>query len=148
MMAVVGEFLLVASRSEQIHGCRLRPSGGLKVSRGFREVVSVNGGLVSINPAVMHLVKLPKNYDSADYAGDRQYYSEESDATGPSRHHTLIQIMLGWSLLAATYGAVLLAFKGSEYADDRRPSLWLLPLSCCAAFASLAAYQGIGLISA
>jgi len=63
----------------------------------------------------------PAGYDAYRYEGTGEY----SHAPSPSRHY---QIAIGLLLLAATYAAVLIAFKGAEYADYRWPALWWLPL--------------------
>src|SRR5262249_35475841 len=61
----------------------------------------------------------------------------------PSRHHSFIFLVLGFSILARSCEAMILAFKSAEYAADYRFTGWF-PLT---AFVFLLAHHGIALLA-
>ena len=121
-MDVVSTVNSVSGANDWVSDCYKRPCRSLKKadlpSQGRRLVGQ--GMELPLHDGQL----LPENASSYD-AYDHKGSGENADAPSPSRHY---QIAIGLLLLAATYAAVLIAFKGAEYADYRWPALWWLPL--------------------
>lgn len=97
---------------------------------GGSSVVGGNRQEVRVRTAALHLVKLEPKNEVAGYGACDQDCGEYANAARPARHHPLVMLVLGWSLLVAAVGAVLLAFKSAEYADDHGWPWWLPGGAC------------------
>jgi hypothetical protein len=129
----------------------------------INRVVETDNGDVGIEPWSAlrdHLIQLPlhnsrlslhrhqlKIEDDSTYSGDRRQNDREYPYTArPARHHSFIYLVLGFTAIFASFGAMIMAFKGAEYADDRGLPWWP-PLFAFLGLALIFAYQGISLLT-
>ena len=72
----------------------------------------------------LHDIELTQENHGSHYADGYESASEQANMARPSRHHSLVYLVLGFS---ATTAAVFVAVKSAEYADDHGSRFWWLP---------------------
>jgi hypothetical protein len=72
----------------------------------------------------LHNIELMPENHGGHYTDSYESASEQANVARPSRHHSLIYLVLG---LSTTATAVFVAFKSAEYADDHGSRFWWLP---------------------
>ena len=71
--------------------------------------------LTQLAPVGSALFRLVKQLELVDFCANGLVGRQQAR---PSRHHSLIFLVLGFSILARSCEAMILSFKGAEYAAD------------------------------
>jgi hypothetical protein len=107
-------------------------SGCSRTFCGFSQFGCVDGAFSHLLQLALHDIQLSPENNGGHYSNDHEGARKQSDMARPSRHHPLVDLVLG---ISATAAAVFVAFKSAEYADDRGSRFWWLPFLCFLALA-------------
>jgi hypothetical protein len=95
------------------------------IASGIGELGGIDRPFAHFVQLALHDIQLTPKNDGGYDANQYKSASEQPDTARPSRHHSLVNLVLGLSAAAAT---VFVAFKSAEYADDRGSRFWWIPV--------------------